>query len=212
MPILVDSEPGNLQQLQAGMPAGSHAVSGLDRMFAWLDQHSDEYVVALGPSLPLDHVLAVAEELRFKRPTVSLVLVRDRLDTDVLTRAMHDAQLGDTVRFRQRVHLAGVVDRDRGAVDEQRTRPRGGQNLGVATFHQLAVGQHGDDHVGPGHRVGSAVETGDSARGRGGHRRGHWIKSAHRVVGGNQIRRHGPTHIAQAQESHRQMLSHLGPF
>ncbi|AJR18349.1 Type II/IV secretion system ATPase TadZ/CpaE, associated with Flp pilus assembly [Pimelobacter simplex] len=56
---------------------------------AWLDQHSDEYVVALGPSVDLTSALATAEELRIKRPTVSVVLVRDQFDTDVLTKAMH---------------------------------------------------------------------------------------------------------------------------
>ena len=110
MPILVDADQANLTNLQHAMPAGSHAVGGLDRMFAWLDQHSDEYVVALGPSLPLDHVTTVAEELRIKRPTVSVVLVRDHLDTQILTRAMQSG-IRDVVTTDDDKGLAKAVER-----------------------------------------------------------------------------------------------------
>ncbi|GAB3858691.1 hypothetical protein GCM10028801_19130 [Nocardioides maradonensis] len=110
MPILVEPDQGNLARLQPGMPAGAHGVAGLDRMFAWLDQHSDEYVVALGPSLPLEHVLGVAEELRIKRPTISVVLVRDHLDTEVLTSAMQ-AGIRDVVTSTDEKGLTKAVER-----------------------------------------------------------------------------------------------------
>lgn len=89
MPVLVEEDKSLVDSLMRSMPAGSHAVGSADRMQAWLDQHVDEYVVAFGPSVPLDLALATTEELRIRRPTVSVVLVRDRFDTDVLTKAMH---------------------------------------------------------------------------------------------------------------------------
>ncbi|MCL2543671.1 MAG: AAA family ATPase [Nocardioidaceae bacterium] len=110
MPILVEAEQGNLARLQPGMPAGSHAVADLDRMFAWIDQHPEEFVVALGPSIPLGPALAVAEELRVKRPTVSVVLVRDQLDTDSLTRAMQ-AGIRDVVTTTDEKGLTQAVER-----------------------------------------------------------------------------------------------------
>jgi pilus assembly protein CpaE len=89
MPGLVDEDASIVETLLTAMPAGSHAVTSLDRVHAWLDQHADEYVVALGPSTDLETALATAEDLRISRPTVSVVLVRHQFDTDVLTRAMH---------------------------------------------------------------------------------------------------------------------------
>jgi len=89
MPVLVEQDPSLVDGLVRAMPAGSHAVASTERAVAWLDQHPDEYVVALGPSVELTLALATAEELRITRPTVSVVLVREQFDTDVLTRAMH---------------------------------------------------------------------------------------------------------------------------
>ncbi|KRC56743.1 MULTISPECIES: AAA family ATPase [unclassified Nocardioides] len=89
MPVIVEAEPASVATLLGSMPTGSHSVASVDRMHAWLDQHADEYVVVLGPSLGLDSALDAVEELRIKRPTVSAVLVRDQFDTDVLARSMH---------------------------------------------------------------------------------------------------------------------------
>ena len=89
MPVLVEQDPSLVDSLVRAMPTGSHAVASTDRAVAWLDQHQDEYVVALGPTVDLGAALATAEELRIKRPTVSVVLVRHQFDTEVLTRAMH---------------------------------------------------------------------------------------------------------------------------
>lgn len=89
MPVIVEADSASIPVLLAAMPTGSHSVAAIDRMYAWLDQHPDEYVAVLGPSLPLDAALECAEELRIKRPTVSVVLVREQLDTDVLARCMH---------------------------------------------------------------------------------------------------------------------------
>ncbi len=88
MPVLVEQDPQLVESLIHAMPTGSHAVSSTERAMAWLDQHADEYVVALGPTVDLPSALATAEELRIKRPTVSVILLRHEFDTDVLTRAM----------------------------------------------------------------------------------------------------------------------------
>lgn len=88
MPVLVEPDNPSVGSLLQAMPAGSHGVDSPDRMHAWLDSHSDEYVVVLGPELLIDAAIEVCEELRVSRPTVSVVLVRETLDTQVLTRAM----------------------------------------------------------------------------------------------------------------------------
>lgn len=89
MPVIVEADSASIAPLLDLMPTGSHSVASIDRMHAWLDQHSDEYVVVLGPGVSLTTALECAEDLRIKRPTVSVVLVREQFDTDVLARSMH---------------------------------------------------------------------------------------------------------------------------
>ena len=110
MPVLVETDSGVVPTLLRAMPAGSHAVAAADRMYVWLDQHSDEYVVALGPSLTLDLALSYAEDLRIAKPTVSVVLLRNEFDTETLTRAMH-AGVRDVVSADDEKGLTKAVER-----------------------------------------------------------------------------------------------------
>jgi pilus assembly protein CpaE len=92
MPIVVDPDSGTVATLLATLPATAqptaHGVPSGDRLLRWLDEHPAEYVVVLGPTLPLEEALLLGEGLRVSRPALSLVLVRDRLDAAMLTRAM----------------------------------------------------------------------------------------------------------------------------
>ncbi len=88
MPVLVEPENPTAASLLGALPLGAHGVNSPNRMHAWLDSHPDEYVVVLGPDLLMDVSVEVCEELRTAHPTVSVILVRDVVDTEVLTRAM----------------------------------------------------------------------------------------------------------------------------
>lgn len=88
MPVAVDPDTPTVTVLLTSLPPGSHGVVSLDRMSAWLHQHTDEYVVVLGPGLDLDDALAAGERLRTTRPTISVVLVRPEVDALTLTRAI----------------------------------------------------------------------------------------------------------------------------
>lgn len=89
MPVVIDTDSSVVAKLLTALPPGAHGVEAVDRLGPWLDNRSDEYLVVLGPSLPLEEALSICDGLRFSRPTVSVVLVRSLVDTDVLTRAMH---------------------------------------------------------------------------------------------------------------------------
>ncbi len=89
MPVVIDTDSSVVAKLLTSLPAGAHGVESVDRLGPWLDNRSEEFLVVLGPNLPLDDALGVCEDLRFSRPTVSVVLVRSLVDTDALTRAMH---------------------------------------------------------------------------------------------------------------------------
>lgn len=88
MPVLVEPDSPTVASLLRSLPAGSHGVNSPDRMRAWLDTHPDEYAAVLGPDLLLDAAIDVCEQLRIAHPTVSVILVRDVVDAEVLTRAM----------------------------------------------------------------------------------------------------------------------------
>ncbi|GGO87272.1 hypothetical protein GCM10011584_11480 [Nocardioides phosphati] len=97
MPVIVDTDPGAVSELARALPPGTHSVDGTVALNAWLSHRTDEYVVVLGPSLPLAEAIATCESLRLTRPTTSVVLVRHEIDTDVLYRAMQ-AGCRDVVR------------------------------------------------------------------------------------------------------------------
>ncbi|MDN4172975.1 AAA family ATPase [Nocardioides sp. SOB77] len=110
MPVVVDPENSTVAALLAGLPTGAQGVLSVDRMQAWLTQHTDEYVVVLGPHLALEETVAVCEGLRTSRPTVSVVLVRDELDTATLAGAMK-AGARDVVATDDVTALEAAVDR-----------------------------------------------------------------------------------------------------
>lgn len=89
MPVVIDPDSGVINTLLGALPPGTHGVESSDRLGPWLDNRPDEYLVVLGPTVELEEALSVCDGLRFSRPTTSVVLVRDVVDTDVLTRAMH---------------------------------------------------------------------------------------------------------------------------
>jgi pilus assembly protein CpaE len=88
MPVVVDPDPTAVAELLTAMPDAAHGVDSTERLDAWLAEHTEEYVVLLGPHLDLEDALAACERMRTGRPTVSVVLARDGIDAEVLGRAM----------------------------------------------------------------------------------------------------------------------------
>ncbi|GAB7004253.1 response regulator [Nocardioides sp. AN3] len=88
MPVIVDPDSDVVAALLRALPAGSQGVATMDRVRAWLGQHHEEYVVVLGPTVAVSEALALCDHLRTTRPTVSVVLIREELTTEVLTAAM----------------------------------------------------------------------------------------------------------------------------
>ncbi|WP_134767511.1 P-loop NTPase [Nocardioides sp. 1609] len=111
MPVLVESDDAAVAALLPLLPPGSHAISSPSPLAPWLDRHPDEYVVVLGPSTDLEVCLAVCDDLRSARPTVSVVLVVRELDTVTVVRAMKSGArdvvaLGDGPAFEGAVRQA----------------------------------------------------------------------------------------------------------
>lgn len=117
MPVLVEPDATRVAELLKLLPAGTQAVEDVERMHAWMARHPDEYVVLLGPGVPLALVTDLCERLRVDRPTVSVVLVREVIDAPLLSQAMragvrdvvetHDDQaVAEAVRRAHQLHTA----------------------------------------------------------------------------------------------------------
>ncbi|WP_248582201.1 P-loop NTPase [Nocardioides sp. InS609-2] len=156
MPLAVDPEPSKLSELLKSLPPGGNAVDTTDRVVSWLDQRAEEYALVLGPNVPLEEALSLADTMRIQRPMIYVVLVREVVDTEVLTRAMHSgvrevvadgdmAAIGYALDRAQEVSIALRGDAPAGRLGKVLTvfSPKGG--VGKTTMSvNLALALAGD--------------------------------------------------------------------
>jgi pilus assembly protein CpaE len=84
MPIIIESDRSvadDLQRALTSTPGVTTHLTTIDKATAKIEAAPDEYAVVLGPSVSLPDSLALADTLRVIRPTVSVVLLRDDVDT-----------------------------------------------------------------------------------------------------------------------------------
>jgi len=110
MPVVVDTDREIISALTELLPAGVHAVENTERLRAWLSHRQDEYAVFLGPNVPMDDAASLCEHLRVTAPTTSVILVRDSVDTAVLSRAMQ-AGARDVVLTADETAIKASVER-----------------------------------------------------------------------------------------------------
>jgi len=110
MPVVVDTDREIINSLTELLPPGVHAVENTDRLKAWLSHRQDEYAVFLGPNVPMDDAAALCEALRVTAPTTSVILVRDAVDTAVLSKAMQ-AGARDVVLTSDETAIKASVER-----------------------------------------------------------------------------------------------------
>ena len=68
MPVIVDPDSGSVRRLLGALPPGCQSVDSIERLLPWLSQHTDEYVIVLGPNVRFDDAVTVCEGLRVSRP------------------------------------------------------------------------------------------------------------------------------------------------
>lgn len=110
MPILLGAAPQTAASILTVLPAGSQVVDTAEHLFAWLTAHPDEYAVLIGPSVGITDATAIAEHMRTLMPTTSVVLVRDAVDTTVLTQAMHSG-VREVVTAADLIQISGALQR-----------------------------------------------------------------------------------------------------
>lgn len=91
MPTIIETDRSiadDLARALAGSPGTCVLLSGVDQAKVHLEASPEEYAVVIGPSVPLAAGLSLADTVRVVRPTLSVILLRESVDTSVLADAL----------------------------------------------------------------------------------------------------------------------------
>jgi pilus assembly protein CpaE len=88
MPVLVDLDPQSADVLVRRLGPNAMALSSLVELDRYLVSFPTESVVVLAPSVPLVDCFDFAERMRVERPTLGVILVRERFDSLMLSDAL----------------------------------------------------------------------------------------------------------------------------
>ncbi|HEX6870110.1 MAG TPA: P-loop NTPase [Micromonosporaceae bacterium] len=88
MTILYEPHRRDAQQFALLLGSDAHLASNPAELAAALDESPNEVLAVLGPGVELADALALAAEVRVSRPGLGVVLIRDRLDVNVLGEAL----------------------------------------------------------------------------------------------------------------------------
>src|SRR3954468_2737222 len=110
MPLIVESNTSNAELFLSVAGAGTKVVGSLDELKRALAENLEEHAVVLGPSVDLETAAALADNLRVTRPAVSVILMRQRVDTAILAEALRSG-MREVVEERDLTGLSEAVRR-----------------------------------------------------------------------------------------------------
>ena len=110
MPIIVESSQTNADMFLSVTGPGSRVVASLDELKRSMADSPDEYAIVIGPTVDLEAAASLADTLRVTRPTVSVILIRRRVDTSVLAEALRSG-MREVVDERDLTGLGSAVAR-----------------------------------------------------------------------------------------------------
>jgi pilus assembly protein CpaE len=88
MTTLVETDPLVIDLVRQTVPGTPDVLATTEGLARHLEHHDAEHAVVLGPSVPVEDALRVAEQNRILRPALGVVLLRTAVDQAVLARAM----------------------------------------------------------------------------------------------------------------------------
>lgn len=112
MPIIVESSRANADLFTSVTGSDSEVVGNLEELKRLLSESPDEYAIVIGPGVDLEAAAALADTLRVTRPTISVILIRRRVDTSVLAEALRSG-MREVVDERDLTGLGSAVTRAR---------------------------------------------------------------------------------------------------
>ena len=110
MPTLVENSLPSAEMFAAAIGRSTHTLPNLDELKHHLAADAKEYAVVLGPGVDLEAAAALADTLRITRPATSVILIRRRIDTSVLSEALRSG-MREVVEERDLSGLAAAVSR-----------------------------------------------------------------------------------------------------
>jgi pilus assembly protein CpaE len=87
MTLIVEASPSNAGTYSSAV-GGGEVVPTIESLKKKLDERPNEFAVVLGPTVNLEAAARLAESLRVSHPRLSVILLRPRVDTRVLTEAL----------------------------------------------------------------------------------------------------------------------------
>src|SRR6478609_7291173 len=110
MPIVVENNRANADLFMSVTGAESVVVGSLEELKRSLSESPNEYAIVLGPAVDLEASAALADTLRVTRPSISVILIRRRVDTSVLAEALRSG-MREVVDERDLTGLGSAVQR-----------------------------------------------------------------------------------------------------
>jgi pilus assembly protein CpaE len=110
MTTIVESQDSSAELLLGAVGGGADVVASIEELRQHLMDRSEESVIVLGPSVNLTAAASLAETLRVDQPALSVILVRQRVDTSVLGDALRSG-MREVVEQRDLTGLSLAVRR-----------------------------------------------------------------------------------------------------
>jgi pilus assembly protein CpaE len=110
VPTIVERNRANAELFSSVTGAGTNVLLNLEELKQRLACDASEYAVVLGPAVDLEAATAFADTLRTTRPATSVILVRRRIDTGVLTEALRSG-MREVIEERDLPGLGQAVSR-----------------------------------------------------------------------------------------------------
>jgi pilus assembly protein CpaE len=112
MAILWDNQPGAAGRYGFAVGSDIHTVDSASALIRTLSTMPDRRLVVIGPEVDLQGACEVAEAVRIDRPEVGVILLRRRLDVNVLAQALR-AGIREVVPAEELTTLAAACRRSR---------------------------------------------------------------------------------------------------
>lgn len=110
MTLLVEADPSAVESLRSAIPGSVRVLINYNELRHVLQENDQTQLVVLGPSVDLDLALECASSNRLARPGLGVVLVRGRVDSNVLRAAMR-AGIREVVKPDELTALADACSR-----------------------------------------------------------------------------------------------------
>lgn len=109
MTLIVETDVSQLQLLQDALP-GSVALTSITQVEEQVHASPREAALVIGPSVPMHEAMAFAERARIERPYLGVILLRKRVESQVLTDALRSG-MREVVDARDLTGLTQAVQR-----------------------------------------------------------------------------------------------------